>query len=363
MNRCLQTPVMLSLIYMSFSSMHFSEAFVHIKDRSIQGRSFPDSAYNVQSHCTPFTQLSLSSSDESLAFWITSFSTSHIGMSAIRSQLIEKIGKGADSLGLVGNTNWKLPDFWPGDAVGGNSVLPDADTAGRQLYRMGYTTLSFLTLGNALLCYLQSTIGASQLSTGTLSTSSFPQILGGGDPYMLFYLFTAVAANTAALASLTNASPLGLMPEFTTTNTESSLASLPTVERDDNLKFDVKGLTRITRHPLILPVVPWGVSNAMLLGGRTADWLFFGGLAIYAALGCAAQDMRVIRQEGSVGTVFRPGQELQMFFKSTSFVPFAAVFQGKQSMKDIAKEFPAFAFCAAAPLGFAIERTMLDWLR
>ena len=54
----------------------------------------------------------------------------------------------------------------------------------------------------------------------------------------------------------------------------------------------------------------------------------FGGLAIYALLGCAAQDLRVVRQEGSVGTVFELDEQndsLQDFYQSTSFLPFQAV--------------------------------------
>jgi hypothetical protein len=99
-------------------------------------------------------------------------------------------------------------------------------------------------------------------------------------------MLTAVAANTASLSSLANASPLGLVPGFETAataqgdnekTTTRGKSGLPQLNRNDSLKFQVRGLTRITRHPLILPVVPWGMANAILMGGRLQDWIFFGG--------------------------------------------------------------------------------------
>ena len=61
-----------------------------------------------------------------------------------------------------------------------------------------------------------------------------------------------VAALSAALslASLGNASPLSLVPGFA----KDEAAPMGLV-RDDSLKLRPFGLTRITRHPLILPMV------------------------------------------------------------------------------------------------------------
>lgn len=118
-------------------------------------------------------------------------------------------------------------------------------------------------------------------------------------------LFAAALSFGAVVASLFNASPLGLMPSFEGdpggsrgTGPENALAA--GIRRDDTLIFTARGLTRITRHPLILPVVPWGFATAYL----ACDWILFGGLSIYAVAGWFAQDLRVIREEGSVGTVF-----------------------------------------------------------
>lgn len=84
------------------------------------------------------TRLALSPDDASLAVYVLSFSASHIGMSATRGALIEGCGAAAARAGLVGRPEWKLPDdFRLGDEAG-NQVWPDSETAGRQLYRLGY---------------------------------------------------------------------------------------------------------------------------------------------------------------------------------------------------------------------------------
>ena len=137
------------------------------------------------------------------------------------------------------------------------------------------------------------------------------------------YFSIASASFAASIASLFNASPLSLMPGFQkveegkggddksgmfSNNEIIKSASSGTIrgmmQRNDGLKFEPKGLTRITRHPLILPVIPWGFATSILLGGQSADFILFGGLSIYAVAGCACQDLRVSRKEGSVGTVF-----------------------------------------------------------
>jgi uncharacterized membrane protein len=164
-------------------------------------------------------------------------------------------------------------------------------------------------------------------------------------------------AQGISIASLFNASPLSLVPGFEQEDDGLLL------KRNDSLKFRPYGLTRITRHPLILPVVPWGIANSFLAGGRLSDFLLFGGLSLYAVAGCAAQDLRVVREEGSVGTVFRPDSELQDFFAATSFVPFQAVVDGRQSMRDAVKEVPWIAFLGGSLVGALIEDTLLKWLK
>ena len=170
------------------------------------------------------------------------------------------------------------------------------------------------------------------------------------------------------------------MPSFegtSSSNDEDKIAanSIAGIRRDDTLKFTTRGLTRITRHPLILPVVPWGFATAYLAGGRSCDCILFGGLSIYALAGCFAQDLRVIREEGSVGTVFQTESkerlegndedektQLRSFFEETSFIPFKAVLDGRQSLDDIIKEGPWLQFAAGTVLGAVLQDKILQLL-
>lgn len=271
-------------------------------------------------------------------------------MSASRNAIIDALGNAIASMNLVGRDEWRLPSYWPGDSSpGSDRIFPNPPTAGRQTYRAGYTAVSFFTLGSAFAAYLDS---------ATVSSASLPT----SDAYN-FYLAAAAISIGASLASLFNASPLGLMPGFEAASAESST---PILQRDDTLKFDVRGLTRITRHPLILPVVAWGIATAHLAGGRPCDFILFCGLSAYAIAGCAAQDLRVSKREGSVGTVFATddeGELLTQFFESTSFVPFGAVLDGRQSITDIVREFPWIPFLVGIGVGVWLEETILSLLQ
>eukprot|EP00536_Pseudo-nitzschia_multiseries_P018675 jgi/Psemu1/229908/e_gw1.2889.8.1 len=301
----------------------------------------------------------------SLLIWITAFASSHIGMSAIRQTLINNVfGRflADDVLGIVGTGKLRLPDFWPGDSSGTNELFPDVETTGRQFYRIFYTVVSFVTLGSSFSIYL----GLCSDPRETLA--------------ILLGYVVATLSGAFSLASLVNASPLGLMPSFRAqtggetnntggTTTVSAGSTLLGITRDDALKFDPKGLTRITRHPLILPVVPWGVATAVLAGGNPADVILFGGLSLYAIAGCYCQDLRVLREEGSVGTTFVETDKTQTttfrlkdFYDQTSFVPLGAVLDGRQSWSSVAREFPLFPFLLAIPLAFAIETSFLRLL-
>ena len=281
-------------------------------------------------------------------------------------EIISTLGDVATSLELVGRKEWKLPDWWPGDTSGGDRIFPDADTAGRQIYRAGYTFVSFFTLGSAFAAYLTASSSTSadmnSDATGFLHTAC---------------VATAALSFGASIASLTNASPLGLMPSFEQTQSSSSgdeeilspsPGELGGIRRYDSLKFTASGLTRITRHPLILPVVPWGLATSYLAGNRPCDYILFGGLALYAVAGCFAQDLRVVREEGSVGTVFKPtdsaeeGQRLNDFFQETSFLPFGAVLDGRQKLGDVVEELPWPGFIVGIGLGWLLEGKILQLL-
>ncbi len=59
------------------------------------------------------SKLNLFTQEQELEFWITTFSTAHISMSAIREQLIHRCGELASRADIVGR-GLKLPSYWPG---------------------------------------------------------------------------------------------------------------------------------------------------------------------------------------------------------------------------------------------------------
>jgi len=367
--------VHLALVYLLLSLKIANGFLINYRCRpSFDSERFPSSSAQLQRVSHPhgssnrearLTQLKLSGTealvvgapDLTLASWVMAFSASHIGMSAIRDRLIEICGEFASKINIV-DRGWKLPSWWLGDGVGENYILPDKDTAGRQIYRMGYTLVSFTTLGSALMTYL-----SIQEGRNTIPTSFFTM----SQDYRLYYAI-AVASSAISLASLFNASPLSLVPGFQVADGKNNKPAVSGVQRNDSLKLEPRGLTRITRHPLILPVVPWGLATSYLLGGHPADFILFGGLSVYAIAGCACQDLRIINKEGSVGTVFDPTMsqkvegQLENFFSATSFVPFAAIIDGRQSLETVLKEFPIVPFLLGFPVGIVIEDAFLQWL-
>ena len=271
---------------------------------------------------------------------VASFSVTHIGLSAIREPLIAGCGAAADRLGLVGR-GWQLPQAWLADA-NGFEVWPDRETAGRQIYRAGYTAVASALLFPALADYPHVREAAA----------AAPIALSPAQWWAAFAV--ASLAQGVSIASLAQPSPLSLVPGF-----EDDPDAPLGVRRDDGLKLDPAGLTRITRHPLILPVVPWGAANAFLAGGRAADCVVFLGLALYAIAGCKAQDLRV-EASAQVGTTF---QDLDDFYATTSFVPFAACLDGRQSLAAAIAEVPAAAAIGGVAVGAAVEwATVTQWV-
>jgi uncharacterized membrane protein len=274
---------------------------------------------------------------------VAAFSVTHIGLSAVREPLIETCGSVAERLNLV-NTGLKLPQIWLAD-TNGLEIWPDSATAGRQVYRAFYTAVASALLFPALAAY--PSVHAAEVAASSMN---------GATPEVWWAAFVAAsAANGLSLTSLLQPSPLSLVPGF-----KGDDEQLLGLRRDDTLKLNAAGLTRITRHPLILPVVPWGLSNAVLTGGHEADLALFVGLAIYAVAGCKAQDLRV-ESSAQVGTVFSDGA-LRDFYRDTSFVPFGAWLDGRQSLGVALQEVPKSGLVASLLLGAAVEWATLQWI-
>ena len=275
---------------------------------------------------------------------VAGFSVTHIGLSAIREPLIERCGLVTERLGLV-NTGVKLPSIWLAD-TNGLEIWPDAATAGRQVYRAFYTAVASALLFPALAAYPD--VHAAEVAASSAITLQPEQFWAA--------FLVASASNGLSLTSLVQPSPLSLVPGFAAGDEEKVLG----LRRDDRLKLSPAGLTRITRHPLILPVVPWGFANAFLTGSHECDLALFAGLAVYAVAGCKAQDLRV-EASAQVGTVFDDGA-LREFYRTTSFVPFAACADGRQSLDTALQEIPKAGLIASLAVGCAIEWATLQWV-
>jgi len=75
---------------------------------------------------------------------------------------------------------------------------------------------------------------------------------------------------------------------------------------------EVRGILRVTRHPLMMGFALFGLSF-LLWSGRSTDVAFFGGLAAYALVGSWHQDRRYLR-EGVPG--------YREFYDATRYFPF-----------------------------------------
>jgi uncharacterized membrane protein len=81
----------------------------------------------------------------------------------------------------------------------------------------------------------------------------------------------------------------------------------------------VRGILRVTRHPVMWAVMLWAAAHVLALGTLQAA-IFFGGLFLLAAAGTTLQDARKARALG---------EDWRRFASKTSNLPFAAVAQGR----------------------------------
>ena len=83
----------------------------------------------------------------------------------------------------------------------------------------------------------------------------------------------------------------------------------------------VRGVLRITRHPVMWGMMLWSAVH-ILANGDLASLLFFGGFLLTAGLGSLHLDQRMALSQG---------ERWQHFAAVTSYVPFAAIIRGRQS--------------------------------
>jgi uncharacterized membrane protein len=103
-----------------------------------------------------------------------------------------------------------------------------------------------------------------------------------------------------------------------TTPNPSAVGMEDSLERPDV----VRGVLRITRHPVMWGIVLWAVVH-ILVNGDLASILFFGGLLLTAGLGSLHLDRRMATAQG---------ERWRRLTAVTSYVPFAAILSGRQSL-------------------------------
>jgi uncharacterized membrane protein len=92
----------------------------------------------------------------------------------------------------------------------------------------------------------------------------------------------------------------------------------------------VRGLTRITRHPMLSAFGLFGVAH-LLVNGSLGDAVFFGGFPLFTWVGSRHQDARKVHDLPDYDAVV----------STTSVIPFAAVVSGRQRLE--AADFPLLA--------------------
>jgi uncharacterized membrane protein len=85
----------------------------------------------------------------------------------------------------------------------------------------------------------------------------------------------------------------------------------------------VKGIVRVTRHPFLAGVALWSAGH-LLVNGDVASLILFGSLLILAVFGPVSIDAKRRRALG---------EKWDAFARQTSAAPFAAIAQGRQSLK------------------------------
>lgn len=138
----------------------------------------------------------------------------------------------------------------------------------------------------------------------------------GGAPYIEVW----PASSAFALV------PLLVMPVATLLLVGSLRASNPTMAGPDMIlkgELPVRGMTKITRHPMLWAFSLWAGSH-MVANGDAAHWLLAGAILVTALNGMFSIDRKRAAQFG---------EQWQRFREKTSIWPLQAVLQGKVRLR------------------------------
>ena len=113
-------------------------------------------------------------------------------------------------------------------------------------------------------------------------------------------------------------------------------------DREEAVKsVEVEGIYRVSRHSTFMSFALLGIGK-LFTRGFMSDIIFWGMFPAFWLVGSLHQDQRLKET--------MPAE----FFEKTSLLPFMAVYEGKQKMDDIKKEFQpkAAAIALIAPFFF-----------
>lgn len=85
----------------------------------------------------------------------------------------------------------------------------------------------------------------------------------------------------------------------------------------------VKGIVRVSRHPMLMGILLWSLYH-LVANGDAASFVFFGTFTITTALGPRAIDAKRKRKLGS---------RWSPFAKKTSIIPFVAIAHGRNRLE------------------------------
>jgi uncharacterized membrane protein len=111
---------------------------------------------------------------------------------------------------------------------------------------------------------------------------------------------------------------------------------------------DVRGVARITRHPVLMGFGLWGLAHLLLATVHAAELAFFGGFPIFAVVGCEHQDQRKLAAS----------EEYRAFLAATPFLPFSRL----GFVKGIAEMPFPLAIAAGIALTWALREYAHAWL-
>jgi len=111
---------------------------------------------------------------------------------------------------------------------------------------------------------------------------------------------------------------------------------------------EVRGVARITRHPVLMGFGLWGLAHLLLASVYASELAFFAGFPIFAVVGCEHQDQRKLAAS----------EGYRAFHAATPFLPFSRL----GFVKGLAELPLPLALAAGIALTWALRHYAHAWL-